>query len=133
MPFLSFHIRKSRVRRQPVTPKNDLKVTESTIVCSKHFSPDRSNYINFSSKKRALKDDVVPTFFPWTKTKRRKAPKRRYETSETEMASETEQSGNINDKNIQLEFPIVCSHQFSIEVIKSSDQTVPLEKCGGGS
>ena len=61
--LLSFHIRKSRVRRQPVTPKNDLKVTESTIVCSKHFSPNRSNYINFSSKKRVLKDDVVPTFF----------------------------------------------------------------------
>ena len=101
-------------------------MTESTIVCSKHFSPDRSNYINFSSKKRALKDDVVPTFFPWTKTKRRKAPKRRYETSETETASETEQSGNINDKNIQVEFPIACTHQFSIKVIKSSDQTVPL-------
>ena len=54
------------------------------------------------------------------------APKRRYETSETETASETEQSGNINDKNIQVEFPIACTHQFSIEVIKSSDQTVSL-------
>ena len=64
--------------------------------------------------------------FPWTKTKRRKAPKRRYKTSETETASETEHSGNINDKNIQVEFPIACTHQFSIEVIKISDQTVPL-------
>ena len=114
-------MQKSRVRRQPVTPKNDRKVTESTIVCSKHFSPGWSNYINFSLKKRALKDDVVPTFSSWAKTKRRKAPKRRYETSETE----TEQSGNINDKNIQVEFPIACTHQFSTEVIKSSDQTVP--------
>ena len=68
----------------------------------------------------------MPTFFPLTKTKRRKAPKIRYETSETETASETEQSGNINDKNIQVEIPIVCTHQFSIKVIKSSDQTVPL-------
>ena len=69
---------------------------------------------------------LCPLFFPLTKTKRRKAPKRRYETSETETASETEQSGNINDKYIQVEFPIACTHQFSIEVIKSSDQTVPL-------
>ena len=76
--------------------------------------------------KSALKDNVVPTSFLWTKTKRRKAPKRRYETSETEKASETEQSGNINDKNMQVEFPIACTHQFSNEVIKSSDQTVPL-------
>ena len=107
-------------------------MTESTIVCSKHFSPDRSNYINFSSKKRALKDDVVPTFFRG-ETKRREAPQRRYETSETETASETEQSGNINEKNIQMEFPSACTHQFSIEVIKSSDQTVPLGKVWWGT
>ena len=68
----------------------------------------------------------MPTFFPWTKTKRRKAPKRRYETSETETASEAKQFGDINDKNIQVELPIACTHQLSIEVIKSSDQTVPL-------
>ena len=42
--------------------KDDFQVTESTIVCSKHFSPD--NYIIFSSKKRALKDDAVPTSNP---------------------------------------------------------------------
>ena len=68
----------------------------------------------------------MPTIFPWTKTKRRKAPKRGYETSETETASEMEQFGDINYTNMQVELPIACTHQFSIEVIKSSDQTVPL-------
>ena len=65
----------------------------------------------------ALKDDTVTTIFLWTKTERRKAPKRRYKTSEKETASETEQFGDINDKNIQVKLPIVCLHQFSIEVI----------------
>ena len=50
--------------------KDDFKVTESTIVCSKHFSLD--NYIIFSSKKRALKDDAVSTIFPWTLNKAKK-------------------------------------------------------------
>ena len=68
----------------------------------------------------------MPTIFQWTKIKLRKAPKRRYETIETETASETEQFGDINNKNIQVELPIACTHQFSIEVIRSSDQSVPL-------
>ena len=125
--YLLYHFRyiEKKSKETASNPKkDDLKVTESTLVCSKHFSPD--NYIIFSSKKRALKYDAVPTFFPWTKTKRRKAPKRRYKTSETETASETEQFGDINDKNIQKELLIPCTHQLSIEVIKSSDQTVPL-------
>ena len=54
--------------------------------------------------------------------------KRQYETNETETAFETEQFRDINDKNIQVEFPIACTHQFSTEVIKSSDQIVPLEE-----
>ena len=93
-------------------------MTGSTKACSKHFLPDC--YINSSSKKRVLKDNAVPTIFPWTEIKKRKAPKRRYETSETETASETEQFGDLNDKNIQVELPIPCTHQFSIEVIGMS-------------
>ena len=94
--FISFQIWKSRIRRSGSNPKkDDFNVTGITKVCSKHFLPDC--YVNFSSKKRALKDNAVPTIFPWTETKRRKAPKRRYETSETETASETEQFGDINE------------------------------------
>ena len=73
-------------------------VTGSTNVCSKHFSQD--SYINFSSKKRALKGSAVSTIFLCTETKKRNAPKRRYNTSETETASEHEQFGDVNDKII---------------------------------
>ena len=124
-PLLSFQIRKSRVRRSSSNPKkDDFKVTASTKVCSKHFTPD--NYKNFSSKKRALKDNAVPTIFPCSETKRRKPPTRRYETSETETSSETEQFGDENDKDIQVELPIPCIHQFSIEVLKSSKPKLKL-------
>ena len=51
---------------------------------------------------------------------RKKAPKRRYNTIETETASEQEQFEDVHDKKIQMALPISCSHQFSIEVIKSS-------------
>ena len=122
--FLSFQIWKSRVRRSSSNPKkDDFKVTGSTNVCSKHFTPDK--YKNFSSKKRALKDDPE-TIFPGSETKQRKPPTRRYEISETETSSETEQFGDENDKDIQVELPIPCTHQFSIEVLKSSKPKLKL-------
>ena len=61
----------------------------------------------------------MPTIFPWTKTKRRKAPKRRYMTSETETASEMEQFEDINDKIFKWNCQSHVHTSFP-------DQTVPL-------
>ena len=61
-PFISFQIWKSRIRRSGSNPKkDDFNVTGSTKVCSKHFLPDC--YVNFSSKRRALKTMQCQLFF----------------------------------------------------------------------
>ena len=80
-------------------------MTESTIVCSKHFSQD--NDITFSSKKMALKDDAVPTIF-----RRLKQSEERLLKDDTRQVKQKLplQFGDINDKNIQVESPITCIH-----------------------
>ena len=45
---------------------------------------------------------------------RKKAPKRRYNTIETETASEQEQFEDVHDKKIQMALPISCSINFRL-------------------
>ena len=100
-------------------------MTDFTRICSKHFLP--TDFIEYEAQRRRLKSDSIPSVFAWSKQKKRKSPKKRYDSEETDTASETEDSGDLNlHKYVQADLPFPCSHSFSITNIAFSNPKLKL-------
>ena len=114
-------------------PKKDFKVTESTKVCSEHFTP--VDFISSSSQKRKLKNVACPSVFSWTsQAQERSLPSKRSKLQEeqeileaeiTATASEGEgkfdetDRENVFSRATQVDIEVACTHRFSINILRS--------------
>ena len=83
---VAFKVWITRIKRDP---KKDFKVTESTKVCSEHFTPE--DFISSLSQKRKLKSGACPSVFSWTsQTQERSLPSKRSKLQEEQEILEAE-------------------------------------------
>ena len=108
-------------------------MTESTKVCSEHFTPE--DFISTSRCKRKLKKGACPSIFSWTgKRHERSLPAKRlklqmeqelFEAELTATASEGEEQFDETDREsfvsrgIQVDLEVPCTHRFSIHILRS--------------
>ena len=127
---VAFKVWITRIKRDP---KKDFKVTESTKVCSEHFTPD--DFISSSSQKRKLKNGACPSVFSWTsQAQERSLPSKRSKLQEeqeileaeiTATASEGEGKFDETDRDnyfsraTQVDIEVPCTHRFSINILRS--------------
>ena len=127
---VAFKVWITRIKRDP---KKDFKVTESTKVCSEHFTPE--DFISSSSQKRKLKNGASPSVFSWTsQVQERSLPSKRsklqaeqeiLEAEITATASEGEGKFDETDRDnffsraTQVDIEVACTHRFSINILRS--------------
>ena len=127
---VAFKVWITRIKRDP---KKDFKVTESTNVCSEHFTPE--DFISSSSQKRKLKNGTSPSVFSWTsQAQERSLPSKRsklqaeqeiLEAEITATASEGEGKFDKTDRDnffsraTQVDIEVACTHRFSINILRS--------------
>ena len=110
-------------------------MTESTKVCSEHFTPE--DFISSSSEKRKLKNSACPSVFSWTwsQTQERSLPSKwsklqeEQEILEAEILTATVSEGegkfdetdrdNFFSRATQVDTEVACTHRFSINILRS--------------